>query len=42
MSELLVKDKEVVVPGQVLAKGMDFLPSHGTYRLEENVIANRL
>src|SRR5690606_234421 len=31
-----------VVPGQVLAKGMDFLPSQGTYRLGEDVIVNRL
>lgn len=42
MGELLIKDKQVVVPGQVLAKGMDFLPSHGTYRLEDKVLANRL
>ncbi len=42
MGELLAKEKEVVVPGQVLAKGMDFLPSHGTYRLGEEVIVNRL
>ena len=42
MGELLAKEKEVVVPGQVLAKGMDYLPSHGTYRLGEEVIVNRL
>ena len=42
MGELLVKDKEVVVPGQVLARGLDFLPSNGTYRLNEDIIANRL
>ncbi len=42
MSELLVKEKEVVVPGQVLAKGMEYLPSHGTYRKDENILANRL
>lgn len=41
MSELLVKDKDVVVPGQVLAKGMDFLPSHGTYRQNDNIISNQ-
>jgi len=39
---LLVKDKEVVVPGEVLATGMSYLPGSGTYRLNENVIANRL
>lgn len=42
MGELLVKNKEIVVPGQIIAKGMDFLPSQGTYRKEENVIANRI
>lgn len=42
MGELLIKEKQVVVPGQVLATGMDFLPSHGTYRLGEDVIVNRL
>ncbi len=42
MSELLAKDKEVVVPGQVLAKGMDYIPGQGTYRLKDDVLANRL
>lgn len=42
MSELLVKEKEVVVPGQVLATGMEFLPSHGTYRKDEQILANRV
>lgn len=42
MSELLIKEREVVVPGQVLAHGMDYLPSHGTYRLGEQIIANRV
>ena len=32
MADLIVKDKEVVVPGQVLAKGMEYLPANGTYR----------
>lgn len=42
MGELIAKDKEVVVPGEIIAKGMDFLPSQGTYRKNEDVIANRL
>lgn len=42
MGELIAKDKEVVVPGEIIAKGLDFLPSHGTYRLEDNVLANKL
>ncbi len=42
MSELLVKDKDLVVPGEILAKGMDFLPSRGTYRQQENIRAGIL
>ena len=37
MRELKVKDKEIVVPGELLADGMDYLPSTGTYR-DENCI----
>ena len=40
--ELKVKNKEIVVPGEVLATGMGFLPSRGTYREGENIIAARL
>ncbi|MBN2458849.1 RNA-binding protein [Candidatus Woesearchaeota archaeon] len=39
---LLVKDKDVVVPGEVLATGMNYLPGQGTYRIEGQVMANRL
>jgi exosome complex component RRP4 len=42
MGELLAKDKEVVVPGQILAKGLEYLPSNGTYRLNEEILANRI
>jgi len=42
LSELLVKEKEVVVPGQIIATGMEFLPSHGTYRKDERILANRV
>ncbi len=42
MSELLIKEKEVVVPGQILATGMEYLPSHGTYRKDDNILANRI
>jgi len=41
MGKLLVKDKEVVVPGEIIAEGMDYLPSFGTYRKEQRIIANR-
>lgn len=42
MGELIAKERKVVVPGQVIAKGMDFIPGQGTYRLDESVIVNRL
>src|SRR3989338_6179701 len=40
--ELLVKEKEIVVPGEELARGLGFLPSKGTYRNGESIRANRL
>ena len=39
---LLVKDREVVVPGQVLARGLDFVPSAGSYRDGDDVLASLL
>jgi exosome complex component RRP4 len=42
MGEIQVKDKEVVVPGETLATGMDFLPSYGTRREGDRILASRL
>ena len=42
MDKVNVKDKDVVVPGEVLATGMDNFPGIGTYRDGENIIASRL
>lgn len=42
MSKILVKDKDVVVPGEALAEGMDSLPGNGTYRDGDNIRAGRL
>ena len=39
---LLIKDKTVVVPGEVLADDLGFIPGHGTYRNASKVIALRL
>jgi len=39
---LLVKDKSVVVPGEELASGMDYLPTSGTYRDGDKIISSRL
>jgi exosome complex component RRP4 len=41
-SKLLVKDKEVVVPGENLAAGLDYLPGFGTYRVGDSILASRL
>lgn len=42
MSEILVKERDVVVPGEILAKGMDFVPAQGTFRDKEEIISNQL
>ena len=42
MSEVMVKDKEISVPGETLAVGMDVLPGAGTYRNGDKIMANRL
>ncbi|MBI2136321.1 RNA-binding protein [Candidatus Woesearchaeota archaeon] len=42
MGELIVKEKEVVVPGEVIARGMDFLPGMGTTRQSDNIVAARI
>lgn len=42
MNGLIVKEKEIVVPGDVLAEGMDYLPAQGTYRKDDKIIASRL
>ena len=36
-SKILIKEREVVIPGEALAEGMDFLPSENAFR-EENQI----
>ena len=40
--ELLVKNKSIVVPGEELAHGMEYLPTNGTYRNGDKIIASRL
>ena len=41
-SKLMVQDKQIAVPGEVLAEGLDFVPGQGTYRLGDAIIAARL
>lgn len=41
-STLLVQEKQVVIPGDVLATGMDYLPGKGACREQDNVVARRI
>ena len=41
MGKLLIKDKEIAVPGEILAEGMDYLPGAGTYREGEKIFSSR-
>ena len=42
MPQINVQDKDIVVPGEVLAVGMDSFPGTGTYREGENIVASIL
>jgi len=42
MSELFVKDRETVAPGEELARGMDYIPAKGAYRLGESIYAQEI
>lgn len=42
MTKLLKQEKEIVVPGEELAEGIDFLPSSGTYRDQDKIISSKL
>ncbi|MBT4651070.1 RNA-binding protein [Candidatus Woesearchaeota archaeon] len=40
MSELIAKERSIVIPGEALAEGMDYLPGQNTYREEEKIYSN--
>ncbi len=42
MGKILIKEKEIVVPGQRLAEGLDSVPGNGTYREGDYIFAARL
>ena len=42
MSNLLVKDKQLVFPGEIVAEGIDYLPSQGIFRDNDQLVANRI
>jgi exosome complex component RRP4 len=39
---LLTENKQIAVPGETLAQGMDYLPGEGAIREGENLIASRM
>ena len=39
---LQIQDKSIVVPGELIATGMGYIPSKGTYREGENIFSSRL
>ena len=42
MSNLLVNDKQLVFPGEIVAEGIDYLPSQGIFRDNDQLVANRI
>lgn len=42
MSNILVKEKEIVIPGEALAEGMDYLPGDNTYRENDKIYSKVL
>ena len=42
MSNIIVKEKDIVIPGEVLAEGMDYLPGDNTYREGERIFSKIL
>jgi len=42
MGKLLLKDREIAIPGEKLAEGMDYLPAGGTFREGEGIYASQL
>lgn len=42
MSEILVQERNIVIPGEALAQGMDYLPGDNTYREDDKIYSNIL
>jgi len=42
MGKINVKNKDIVIPGEDLAEGMDYLPAAGTYREGDKIISLQL
>ena len=39
---IMIEDRTIVVPGEELAQGMDYIPTGGTYRSGDKIIAGKL
>src|SRR3989344_2738736 len=39
---LVIKEKEFVIPGDVIAEGIDYLPAGGVFREKDNIIAEQI
>lgn len=39
---LVIKEKEFVIPGDVVAEGMDYLPAGGVFREKDKIIAEQI
>jgi exosome complex component RRP4 len=42
MPKILMKEKSIVVPGEELVEGMDYLPGTGTFREGDKIFASKL
>lgn len=42
MSKIVINERNVVVPGDLIAEGMDVLPGNGTYRSGDKLFASRV
>ncbi|MBU2639496.1 MAG: exosome complex protein Rrp4 [Nanoarchaeota archaeon] len=42
MGKILVKNKEMVVPGEVIVEGMDYLPAGNVFRENDKIIAETI
>ncbi|PIZ51679.1 RNA-binding protein [Candidatus Woesearchaeota archaeon CG_4_10_14_0_2_um_filter_33_13] len=42
MSNLIVKERDIVIPGDILAEGMDYLPGDNTYREGDKIFSKIL
>ena len=42
MSEILIKERDIVIPGEALAEGLDYLPGENTYRENDKIYSKVL